>query len=120
MNGLNNKVTLVGNLGFDPEVREVSEGRKVARISIATNERYKDAAGEWQDDTQWHTVVAWGAAAERVERTLHKGDRIMMEGKLVHRNYEAKDGTKRYVTEVVLRAFNLVVPAKSKSEAEAA
>ena len=120
MNGLNNKVTLVGNLGFDPEVREVSEGRKVARISIATNERYKNAAGEWQDDTQWHTVVAWGASAERVERLLHKGDKVHMEGKLVHRSYEAKDGTKRFVTEVVLRGFNLIVPAKPKTSAEAA
>ena len=108
MSSLKNKVQLIGNLGFDPEVREVANGRKVARLSIATNESYKNAAGDWQDDTQWHTVVTWGKTAEQVEKVLKKGCQICMEGKLVHRNYEAKDGTKRYVSEVVMRGFQLL------------
>lgn len=108
MNNLKNKVQLIGNLGADPEIREVSGGRKVARMSIATNDRYKNAAGEWQDDTQWHTVVSWGKTAEMVDKMLRRGSQIAMEGKLVHRSYEAKDGAKRYVTEVVLRDFQIL------------
>ena len=68
MNTLKNKVHLIGNLGFDPEVREIAKGRKVARISVATNDSYRNASGERVTDTQWHTVVAWGPTAEAVEK----------------------------------------------------
>mgnify|MGYP000147273170 CR=1 FL=1 len=108
MNTLKNRVHLIGNLGFDPEVREIAKGRKVARLSVATNETYKNAAGERVTDTQWHTVVAWGATAEAVERMLRKGMPLALEGKLVHRSYETKDGQKRYITEVVMSDFQLL------------
>ena len=75
MNKLNNTVRLIGNLGFDPEVREIAKGRKVARISVATHESYTNQAGEKVTDTQWHTVVAWGRTAEMVERLLRKAPR---------------------------------------------
>jgi single-strand DNA-binding protein len=120
MNTLSNKVNLIGNLGFDPEVREIAKGRKVARMSIATNESYRNASGERVTDTQWHTVVAWGSTAENVEKVLRKGMPIALEGRLVHRSYEAKDGTKRYVTEVVLSGFKLLPSQKAQDSALAA
>ncbi|MBK9146909.1 MAG: single-stranded DNA-binding protein [Flavobacteriales bacterium] len=117
MNTLKNKVHLIGNLGFDPEVREIAKGRKVARLSVATHDSYKNASGERVTDTQWHTVVAWGQTAEMAERLLRKGSPVMLEGRLVHRSYEAKDGSKRYITEVVMSNFQLL---PSKQEAAAA
>ncbi|MFT3884473.1 MAG: single-stranded DNA-binding protein [Flavobacteriales bacterium] len=108
MKALNNNVRLIGNLGFDPEVREVAKGRKVARISVATNDSYTGANGERVTDTQWHTVVAWGKMAEQVQRLLGKGSPIMLEGRLVHRSYSGKDGYKRYVTEIVLSDFKVI------------
>lgn len=120
MNTLKNNVRLTGNLGFDPEVREIAKGRKVARISVATNDSYRNANGERVTDTQWHTVVAWGQTAEQVERLLRKGSPVALEGRLVHRSYEAKDGSKRYVTEVVMSGFQLLAPAKQEGPAAAA
>lgn len=110
MNTLKNKVQLIGNLGFDPEVREIAKGRKVARISVATNDRYTNTEGEKVTNTQWHTVVAWGRTAEMVERLLRKGNSVALEGRLVHRSYEGRDGNKRYVTEIVLSDFQLLTP----------
>ncbi len=116
MNTLKNKVHLIGNLGFDPEVREIAKGRKVARISVATNDSYRNAQGERVTDTQWHTVVAWGTTADAVERMLRKGSPVALEGRLVHRSYETKNGVKRYITEVVMNDFQLL-PAKADAAA---
>ncbi len=116
MNTLKNKVHLIGNLGFDPEVREIAKGRKVARLSVATNDSYRNASGERVTDTQWHTVVAWGTTADAVEKMLRKGSPVALEGRLVHRSYETKDGVKRYITEVVMNDFQLLQP---KQEAAA-
>lgn len=101
MNTLRNKVQLIGNLGANPEVVNLESGKKLAKFSIATNESYKNAQGEKVDDTQWHNVIAWGKTAELVENYLTKGNEVAIEGKLVNRNYEDKEGNKRYVTEVV-------------------
>lgn len=95
-----NKVTLIGNLGRDPEVRRLESGSAVAKFSVATNENYKDKNGEWQTQTEWHDVVCWGLLAERVERDLKKGKLVYIEGKLTHRTYEDKDKITRYITEV--------------------
>ena len=80
----------------------------MARLSVATNDSYRNASGERVTDTQWHTVVAWGNTAEAVERLLRKGSPIALEGRLVHRSYETKEGVKRYITEVVLNDFQLL------------
>lgn len=120
MNKLNNSVRLIGNLGFDPEVREVAKGRKVARLSVATHESYTDQRGEKITDTQWHTVVAWGSTAEAVQRLLRKGSPVALEGRLVHRSYEGKDGLKRYVTEIVLSDFRLMGPKPEENSLKAA
>ena len=101
MSTLRNKVQLIGNLGANPEVVNLESGKKLAKFSIATNESYKNAKGEKVEDTQWHNVIAWGKTAEIVENYLTKGNEVAIEGKLVNRNYDDKDGNKRYVTEVV-------------------
>ncbi len=118
MKTLNNTVRLIGNLGFDPEVREIAKGRKVARFSVATNESYTNTAGEKVTDTQWHTVVAWGRIADQVEMMLSKGSPVMVEGRLVHRTYAGKDGLKRYISEVVLSDFKVIAFNKREEEAE--
>jgi single-strand DNA-binding protein len=100
MNAIKNRVQLIGNLGQDPEIVNMENGGKLAKFSIATSETYKNAKGEKVEDTQWHNVVAWGKTAEIVENFLTKGKQVAVEGKLVHRSYETKEGEKRYITEV--------------------
>lgn len=100
MNALQNKVQLIGNLGNNPDVRNTESGKKMARLSIATNENYRNAKGEAVKETQWHNAIAWGKNAELVEKYLIKGSQVAIEGKLVNRNYVDKDGIKRYITEV--------------------
>lgn len=101
MNTLRNRVQLIGNLGADPEILALEGGKKLAKFSIATNESYKNQQGEKVTETQWHAVVAWNKTAEIIEKYVVKGKEIILEGKLVTRNYETKTGEKRYVTEVV-------------------
>lgn len=100
MNALKNKVQLIGNLGQDPEIVNLDNGGKLAKFSVATNEIYKNSKGEKVTDTQWHNVVAWGKTAEIVENYLAKGNEVAVEGKLIHRSYENKEGEKRYITEI--------------------
>lgn len=100
MNAIKNKVQLIGNLGQDPEIRTLENGTKRARFSLATSEHYKNAQGDKVEDTQWHTVVAWGKVADIVENYLVKGKQVAVEGKLTHRSYEGQAGEKRYITEV--------------------
>jgi single-strand DNA-binding protein len=102
-----NKVQLIGNLGRDPELKELNKGQHMLRMNLATTDRYKGADGEWKDDTQWHTVVAWGKQAELLSGRVKKGTGLLVEGRLVHRKYE-KDGEPRYATEVVLAGFQLL------------
>ena len=101
MSTLRNKVQLIGNLGNDPEIITLDSGKKLAKISIATNETYKNAQGEKVTDTQWHNVIAWNKTAEIIEKYLEKGNEVAIEGKLTNRSYEDKDGTKKYITEIV-------------------
>ena len=96
-----NKVTLVGNLGKDPEVRHLENGSVVAKLAVATNENYRDKNDQWQTLTEWHTVVVWRRLAEVAERNLKKGNMVYIEGKLTHRKWQDKDGNDRYNTEVV-------------------
>ena len=96
-----NRVILVGNLGQDPEIKHLESGVAVAKFSLATNESYKDKNGEWQEQTEWHNIVAWRYLAERAEKSLRKGMTVYLEGKLTHRKYQDQDGKDRYFTEVV-------------------
>lgn len=103
-----NKVILLGNLGKDPEVRHLENGRAVANFSIATSETYKNKQGEKVTNTEWHNIVLWTPLAEIAEKYLNKGNQVYIEGKLTSRSYEDKDGVTKYMTEVVGREMTLL------------
>jgi len=104
-----NKVILVGNAGQDPEVKYTASGVPVAKVSIATNERFKDKNDQWQDRTEWHSVVAWQRLAEIVGEYVHKGSKLYVEGKLQTSTWEDKQsGERRYRTEIVARDIVLL------------
>ena len=97
-----NKVILIGNLGKDPEVKFTPSGTPVAKLTLATNERYKDKDGQWQDRTEWHNVVLWQRLAEIAGEYLKKGGKVYIEGRLQTRSWEDKQtNQKKYMTEVV-------------------
>ena len=102
MNAMKNTVQLIGNVGNDPEIKTFEGGRKLANLTIATNDSYKNDKGEKVEQTEWHKVVAWGKTAEIIEKYVTKGLQIGIEGKLTHRSYDDKNGEKRYITEVVV------------------
>jgi len=112
---LRNQVQLIGNLGKDPEVKNLESGKIMATLRMATNEFYTDAKGDRIEKTQWHHVVAWGNNAKVIEKYLRKGSEVAIQGKLVHRSYDDKDGQKKYVTEVV--ANELVLMGKAEQAA---
>ena len=95
-----NKVTLIGNLGKDPELRRTQSGSPVASFSLATNFKRKQADGT-EDDVEWHNIVAWGKLAEIVGEYLKKGSPVYIEGRIQTRNYEDQSGTTKYITEIV-------------------
>ena len=105
MNTLKNSVRLVGNLGMDPEVKSFDNNKKLARLSLATSESYKNDRGEKVTETQWHNLTLWGNLAKFAEDDLKKGDTIAIEGRLKNSNYVDKDGNKRYFCEVVVNEF---------------
>ena len=108
MNALRNKVQLIGNVGNDPEIRNLEGGKKVANLTIATKDSYKNEKGEKVEQTEWHRVVAWGKTAEIIERFVTKGKEIAIEGKLTHRSYDDKNGEKKYITEVLVNDLLLL------------
>lgn len=99
-----NKVTLIGHLGNDPEVRHLESGVIVARFPLATNESYKDKDGNWQTLTEWHNVVVWREQAERAEKQLKKGALVYVEGKISYRKY-THEGVEKYATDIVANVF---------------
>ncbi|TDD99663.1 single-stranded DNA-binding protein [Flavobacterium cellulosilyticum] len=108
MNAMKNTVQLIGNVGNDPEIKNLEGGRKLANLTIATNDSYKNDKGEKVEQTEWHKVVAWGKTAEIIEKYVTKGKEIAIEGKLTHRSYEDKNGEKRYITEVIVNEVLLL------------
>ena len=109
MNLLRNSVQLIGHLGKDPEMTKLDNGKRIARVSLATNENYGDKGKDAQP--QWHNLVAWDAKAEFMSQYLKKGQAIAIQGRLSHRSYEAKDGTTKYITEIIV---NEVLPFSKK------
>ncbi len=107
MNSLRNSVRLVGHLGNNPEVKEIASGKKVAKISLATNESFKKN-GDQVTETQWHNLVAWGKTADIAEKYLQKGQEVCIEGRLNNRSWEDADGNMRYATEVVINELLMV------------
>ena len=107
MNAMNNRVQLIGNVGNDPEIKNLDGGKKIAIISLATKETYTDAKGQKVDNTSWHRVTAWGKTAEIVEKFVVKGNKIAVEGKLTYNTYEDKNGVKQYSTEITVSEVQL-------------
>jgi single-strand DNA-binding protein len=97
---MKNRVQLIGHVGQEPEVKTVND-KKVANVTLATNDSYTNDKGERVEQTEWHRITAWGKTAEIIEKYVSKGKEIAIEGKLSHRSYEDKDGIKRYVTEII-------------------
>ena len=108
MNNLKNSVRLIGNLGQNPEVKETTNGKKLAKFSVATNESYRDENGKEVKETMWHNLTVWGKQADIAAKYLKKGSEIAIEGKLSNRNYTDKDGVKRYVTEIIVNEFMML------------
>jgi single-strand DNA-binding protein len=108
MNALKNKVQLIGNLGKTPEIKNLDSGRKLATFSIATNETYQNVNGEKVTETTWHNLVAWGKLADLAEKYLQKGTEVVIEGKLINRSYNDKEGNKKYISEVQVNELLLI------------
>lgn len=107
MSTLRNSVRLIGRVGNNPEVKNFDGGKKVATLTLATNEVHYNDKNEKVETTQWHNLVAWGKTAEIIEKFVEKGKEIAIEGKLTYRTYDDKDGNKRYVTEIVVNEIVL-------------
>lgn len=102
---IRNHVQLMGNVGKDIELKTTPNGNFVANFPVATNEYYKNNKGEKVQDTQWHSVTVWGKQAELASKILEKGTHVILQGKLVHRQYDDSEGNKRYVTEIKVTEF---------------
>lgn len=105
-----NKATILGNSTRDPELKYTPNGQAVCNFSVATNRRFKNTAGDLQEDTQYHDVVAWGKLAEVIAQIIKKGSRIYVEGRLQTNQWDAPDGSKRSRTEIVLDQFIPLTP----------
>lgn len=108
MSTLRNSVHLIGHVGQQPEVITLESGKKMAKFSLATNSIYKNAKGEKVEDTQWHNIVAWGNTVDIIEKYVDKGKEIGIQGKLTSTSYEAKDGSKKYITQVICNELLLL------------
>ena len=115
MNTLRNSVRLYGNVGKEPEVKTFENGNKVAHISLATSEKRKNQEGNYVEETTWHNLAVWGKPVDTIEKYVSKGDKLCIEGRLTNRAYEAKDGTKKWYTEIVVNDFLLTGSAKNKT-----
>ncbi len=108
MYALKNKVQLIGNVGNAPEIKNLENGQKMAKLSLATNETYYNQSGEKVQETQWHNLVAFGKIAELCEQYLSKGSEVAVEGKLTHREYTDSNGVKKYFTEIQVNEMLLL------------
>jgi single-strand DNA-binding protein len=107
---------LIGNLGQDPEIKTLDSGKKVAHFTIATNDAYKANDGTKVEETAWHNIVAWNGLAERAAKFLKKGREVAVEGRILYRNYEDKQGVTKYVTEIILNEILLLRSSADKKD----
>lgn len=108
MNSLKNRVTLIGNLGQDPEVKVTETGKKVTNFTLATDDSFKNSEGQKISETTWHNIKAWNGLADIAGRFLKKGHEVAVEGRIVYRTYDDKNGVTKYVTEIVLNDLLLL------------
>lgn len=116
MNTLRNRVQLIGNLGQDPEVKTLDNGKKVAHFTLATNDSYKSADGSKVEDVTWHNLVAWNNTAELAGKFLKKGKEVCIEGKISYRSYTDKNGLVKNITEIMVIDLLLLRSPKSQQE----
>ena len=114
-----NKCMIIGNLGRDPEMRYTPSGQAVTQFTVAVNRNYKGSSGEWQEETEWFRVVAWGPLAERTAEYLRKGRKVYVEGRLQTRQWEDRDGQKRYTTELVANTVTTLDPRPREESMDA-
>jgi single-strand DNA-binding protein len=111
-----NKVMIIGNLGRDPEMRYTPSGQAVTQFTVAVNRNYKGQDGNWQEETEWFRVVAWGPLAERTAEYLRKGRKVYVEGRLQTRQWEDQQGQKRYTTELIASTVTPLDPRPREAE----
>ena len=111
-----NLVILVGRLGADPEVKNLSSGNTVCKFSLATSKKWKDQNGQSKEKTQWHNIVAWNRTADFIGQYMRKGGLAYIEGELETRSYEDSQGVKKYVTEIICQKFNSLTPLNSNGQ----
>lgn len=118
MNSLKNRVTLIGNLGQDPETKTTETGKKVSNFTLATDDGYKNSEGQKVNETTWHNIVAWNGLADIAGKYLKKGRQVAVEGRIVYRTYEDKKGVTKYITEIVLNDLILLRNGKDHGKEE--
>jgi single-strand DNA-binding protein len=118
MNSLKNRVTLIGNLGQDPETKTIETGKKVTTFTLATDDGYKNAEGQKVNETTWHNIIAWNGLAEIAGKYLKKGRQVAVEGRIVYRSYEDKKGVTKHITEIVLNDLVLLRNGKDQDKEE--
>ena len=118
MNALRNRVQLIGNLGQDPEIKTLDSGKKVAKFTLATNDAYKNSDGQKIEETMWHNIVAWNGLADRASNYLKKGNEVVVNGRIVYRTYDDKNGVTKYITEIVLNEILLLRSSKKDDPKE--
>jgi len=116
MNSLANRVTLIGNLGKDPETKTTESGKKITHFTLATNDGYKNNEGERVNETTWHNIVAWNGLADIAGKFLKKGREVAVEGRIVYRTYEDKKGVTKNITEIVLSDLVLLRNGKESGK----
>ena len=103
-----NKITIIGNVGKDPETRTLENGTKVTSLTVATSETWKDKQGNKKEEVQWHSVQLWRGLAEVAETYVKKGSKLLIEGKVTYRSYEDKEGNTKYITEIVGKEMKML------------
>ena len=116
MSSLANRVTLIGNLGQDPETKTTESGKKLVHFTLATKEGFKNAEGQRVNETTWHNIVAWNGLADIAGKFLKKGNEVAVEGRIVYRSYEDKKGITKYITEIVLNDLELLRNGNGKAK----
>ncbi len=118
MKNVRNQVQIIGRLGTDVELKTTKSDKKVANINVAVNHYYTNAIGQQVESTDWFRIVAWGATAENMEKVLHKGDEVIIQGRLTTRSYEDKNEVMQYVTEIVADQFLFIASPRGVQEPE--
>ena len=114
-----NAVTLIGNVGKDPEIRYTTSGKAVASFSLATSEKHKDSQGQIKEETQWHRVIFWGKQAESIGQYAKKGTSLLVTGKITYRKFTNRDNQEQSITEIMGDNFKFVGGKKDSSSAPA-